>query len=92
MSKEVKVNLGDVVQDPISGLSGTVVAITEWLVGCRRITIQPKAKKGEVAYPESFNMDEPLAKIIKRNAVSFKEDKSKKETGGPIPKMKRWGH
>jgi len=89
MKKETKVELGDIVQDPISDLTGTVVAITEWLVGCRRITIQPKAKKGEVVYPDSFNMDEPIAKIIKR-AKPKKE--IKKNTGGPIPIMKRWEH
>lgn len=88
MEKETKVELGDIVQDPISGLVGTVVAITEWLVGCRRITIQPKAKKGEVAYPDSFNMDEPIAKIVKR---AKPQKKVNRETGGPIPTMKRWG-
>ena len=35
--------LGDKARDTISGFTGMVVAITEWLNGCRRITIQPSA-------------------------------------------------
>ena len=35
--------LGDKAIDRISGFQGVVVAITEWLNGCRRITIQPEA-------------------------------------------------
>jgi len=35
--------LGDKAKDQISGFTGTIVAITEWLNGCRRITIQPSS-------------------------------------------------
>jgi hypothetical protein len=35
--------LGDKAKDRISGFEGVVVAVTEWLNGCRRITIQPEA-------------------------------------------------
>lgn len=41
--RDESVKLGDEVRDQISGFTGVVVAITEWLNGCRRITIQPKA-------------------------------------------------
>lgn len=37
--------LGDKARDKISGFSGIVVAITEWLNGCLRITIQPQELK-----------------------------------------------
>lgn len=46
MSKFVRdetLKLGDKAKDQISGFTGTIVAITEWLNGCRRITIQPSA-------------------------------------------------
>jgi hypothetical protein len=41
--RDESIKLGDQARDQISGFSGVVVAITEWLNGCRRITIQPKA-------------------------------------------------
>jgi len=40
--RDDSIKLGDEVKDQISGFTGTVVAITEWLNGCRRITIQPR--------------------------------------------------
>ena len=39
--RDDSLKLGDKAKDQISGFSGTIVAITEWLNGCRRITIQP---------------------------------------------------
>lgn len=44
MSKFVRddsLKLGDKAKDAISGFSGTIIAITEWLNGCRRISIAP---------------------------------------------------
>lgn len=41
--RDETIKLGDKARDQISGFSGTIVAITEWLNGCRRITIQPSA-------------------------------------------------
>lgn len=45
MARDEQVKLGCLAQDSITGFTGVVVAITEWLNGCRRITIQPKELK-----------------------------------------------
>jgi hypothetical protein len=37
--------LGDRAKDKISGFTGVVVAITNWLNGCQRVTIQPEELK-----------------------------------------------
>lgn len=37
--------LGDDVRDSITGLTGCVIAKTEWLNGCWRITVQPRELK-----------------------------------------------
>lgn len=41
--RDENLKLGDRVQDRISKFTGVVVAITDWLNGCRRITIQPES-------------------------------------------------
>jgi hypothetical protein len=40
-----KVELGDRVRDRVTGLSGIVYGITDWLNGCQRISIQPEEIK-----------------------------------------------
>jgi len=63
------VELGDRVQDKITGLKGIVVGITNWLYGCRRVVVQPEeAKDGKPA--ETFHVDEPQVEIVKKGAVA----------------------
>lgn len=45
MKRDEQVKLGCIAKDSITEFTGVVVAITEWLNGCRRITIQPKELK-----------------------------------------------
>jgi len=45
MAQRGEITLGDDAKDTITGLSGVVVAITDWLHGCQRITIQPRELK-----------------------------------------------
>lgn len=84
-----KINLGDLVEDPVSGISGIAIAITEWLVGCRRVTIQPQAKKGTNEVPNNFTADEPILVVKKRGAVpvpnSVAPVHGETRTGGPLP-------
>jgi hypothetical protein len=62
------IQLGDRVKDKITGLGGIVIGVTDWLYGCRRITVQPeKAKHGKPA--ETFCVDEPQLVVTKRGAV-----------------------
>jgi hypothetical protein len=39
------VKLGDKVKDRVTGLTGIVIARTDWLNGCIRMTVQPQELK-----------------------------------------------
>lgn len=58
-----KIQLGQKVRDTLSGVVGTVIARTEWLYGCLRITIQPSGEKDGVPL-DAFVIDEPQAALI----------------------------
>ena len=86
------IELGDTVEDVISGFKGVAIARTTWITGCNRIIVQPlfDAKKQEL--PETMQFDEPMLKIVARAKKSIKErrDHSGTEpvteittTGGP---------
>lgn len=69
--------LGDKARDQISGFSGTIVAITEWLNGCRRITIQPSAlHEGRPVDNSTFDAEQ-VEKVEDGPALP------KSKTGGP---------
>jgi hypothetical protein len=61
-------NVGDRVKDKITGFKGIVVAKTEWLYGCTRLTVQPETlEKGATLKNETF--DEPQLLLIKAGVV-----------------------
>lgn len=63
-----RVNLGDEVQDIVTGFKGIAIARTEWLYGCARITIQPPVgKDGKVS--DNCTFDEPAIKVLKSGKV-----------------------
>jgi len=63
------VNLGDKVEDRITGLEGIAIGITTWLYGCRRITVQPQeAKDGRPA--DAFVVDEPQLEVIEAGVIA----------------------
>ena len=66
------VRLGDRVKDRITGFSGIVVARTEWLFGCVRLSIQPEKLTKDGKSQDSMCVDEPQCKILKRAAVQNK--------------------
>jgi len=69
------ISLGDVVKDKVTGLKGTVMARTEWLNGCVRINIQPKAFKDGVPV-DTVTIDETQLDIL------TPYNKPNKTTGG----------
>lgn len=69
--------LGDKAKDEISGFQGTIVAITEWLNGCRRITIQPEQLfEGKPVEHHTFDAEQ-VSKVEERPPLS------PSRTGGP---------
>lgn len=102
MAKLFEVTLGDEAKDSISGFKGVVVAITEWLYGCRRIVIQPQIldKEGKPFDGQSF--DELQVEVTKKNkkapvtvgSVTSAKNKLQSQfqaekTGGPRPDFPR---
>jgi hypothetical protein len=62
-----RINLGDRVRDIITNLEGIAIARTEWMYGCRRVTVQPQeAKDGKPA--DSFTVDEPQLDLLEVGA------------------------
>ena len=61
------IRLGDVAKDSITGYSGVVVAITEWLNGCQRITIQTRELKDGKPV-ESVTFDAEQIEVVEPKA------------------------
>lgn len=77
------IQLGDEVRDRVTGFRGTVVCRSEWLHGCIRITVQPKAAKDKM--PDAITFDEPTLEVVK----AAKPFSRKTDTGGPRPEPHR---
>jgi hypothetical protein len=61
--------LGDQVKDIVTGFSGIVVAKTQWLNGCVRMSVQPRTcKEGKPPDFQQFDMEQ--LKVVKRAAVA----------------------
>lgn len=73
-----KIELGDSARDTISGYKGIVIAITYWLNGCKRITIQSRSlKDGKPVDSVTFDAEQIAA--VKPGAVPGPD----KTHGGP---------
>ncbi len=76
------IKLGDQAKDKISGFKGTVVCITEWIHGCRRIGIQPNKLNSDGEPINVKEFDEPQTELITKG-----KPKKKSSSGGPRPKL-----
>lgn len=73
------IKLGDRVKDTITGFTGVVICISQWLHGCRRITLQPEQLiNGKMIESQTF--DEPQLKVVKGSVTT-----GESRTGGPKP-------
>lgn len=91
------IELGDEVKDTVTSFSGVVIAITEWLNGCRRMVVQPRqlGEKGQM--PSTESIDENQLVITKKGAVVAQNTPRResaevpaRKTGGPRPDAKSW--
>lgn len=89
------VNLGDRVKDQISGLTGIVTGISQFLFGCRRLSIQPE-RVIDAKPAETFWVDEPQVRIVKRGVIdtpfsldAAPEPAPSPRRAGPRPDAKR---
>lgn len=58
MKVNFKFDNGEEVKDIVSGFVGIIDCSALWLNGCRRYSVQPKIKEGEMTKPESIWIDE----------------------------------
>ena len=79
MTTKVNVQLGDLAKDTVSGFSGVCVARTEWLNGCWRMTLQPKAVDKDGKPCEAQTFDDFQLEVVEPK----KQPVGSKETGGP---------
>jgi len=94
--KKVKIdrpaNLGDEVKDVVTGCVGLVMAITDWMYGCKRLMVQPSDPKKKTPV-DSFQVDIDQVIIITpckvkvpkweaAKAMAGNSKEVKKETGG----------
>lgn len=84
------IELGSKVRDKVSGFEGIAVAVTQWIVGCRRITVQPQTltKEGGTKGFETF--DEPMLEVLATPAkTKVQSTPALRATGGPRPEPAR---
>lgn len=77
------VNLGDLVEDKISGLQGIVICRSVWLYNCVRIVVQPE-KMHDGRPVESCTFDEDQLTVLQAGklAVTIEKETIKAPTGG----------
>lgn len=80
-SNEGTINLGSRARDTVTGFEGVVVARTEWLHGCARITIQPTELKDGLPM-ESHTFDELQVETVKEREVAV-SSAEQRNAGGP---------
>lgn len=80
------VQLGDEVEDAVSGMRGIVVARTEWLNGCLRATVQPPMGEDK-KLPSSESFDHEQLNVITAKKVTPKAEE--RRTNGPMPTPRR---
>ena len=86
-----RVELGDIAKDAISGFEGTVVAETQWLFGCRRLTLQPKGTTKDGKLHDTNTFDEGSCVVVKKGVHAPKPvDLPRiRRVGGPRPEPVR---
>lgn len=55
-------HLGDIAEDTITGLTGTVTGHTKWLTGCDTVQLQPRLK-ADGTIPDGRSVDVPSVRV-----------------------------
>jgi hypothetical protein len=79
---------GDTVRDTITGFTGVAVAITTWLNGCTRITVQSKSlHEGKPIEPQTFDTEQ--MEVIAAPRIASSANARDDKPGGPRPEPTR---
>lgn len=85
----IRFALGDKARDKVTGFTGIVIARTEWLHGCARITIQPQKLDPVKGTPvEAHAFDELQCERVAEAVVAPATTEERKK-GGPRPDVSR---
>ena len=84
-----RIELGDEVQDLISGVKGIATGRTTWITGCDHIQIQPQGSAENGGRLEAIAADEPMVKILKKAKVAPVSAQTPRDRGGPASPAKR---
>lgn len=82
MPKTGNVQLGDRVKDTITGFSGIVIGVTDYLYGCKHVLVAPEGLTKEGKRLESDWLDEDRLVVEKRGVVARPESAAVR-AGGP---------
>jgi hypothetical protein len=80
----MRIELGDVARDSITGFEGVVFARVEYLFGCVRFSLQPQALHDGKPI-ESQTFDEPQLVWVRRPRTAAVAPGGPEPTGGPRP-------
>lgn len=82
------VQLGDLAKDKITGFTGVVECVSEWLNSCRRITIRPLELKDGMPL-ENRTFDGPQVEVVEAGYFDKPKIEKGQKTGGPEIKPSR---
>ena len=81
-SKKDEPQLGDLVKDRITGFTGVVECVSEWLNACKRLTVTSKElKDGMPLGSQTFDILQ--LEVIEKGYYDKPKIKQKEKTGGP---------
>lgn len=79
--KNMKVNLGDLCKDVVSGFRGIAVSRHSYLQGCDRISIQPPVGE-DGNHPSAVAFDEGQIEVLEKQVVNPDPAPQAQRTGG----------
>lgn len=88
----MKIELGDLVRDKVTGFEGIATSRTQFLNGCFQIGIMKRLKKGEKITEETFEgtaIDEQQLERIGNGINTPKKKVVKTNNGGPMRRVPR---
>ncbi len=90
MAKD-KIELGDMVQDIVTGFKGVAVVREQHLFKCDRITVQALAEKKTNKLQEHFyTFDIQSLKIVKKGYVKKDKTTEQQEATGDAMRVTKW--
>lgn len=91
---EQQIDLGDLVRDRVTGMTGIVIARTIWMNGCLRFSVQSQSLDKDSKPLEAVGFDEIQLELLEVGKVACKNRnvpipvEVKRATGGPRPEVR----